>query len=100
MYVDDTAPLSALNAIPSKYLFGVYMKFPKFRTVIEAVMKPPIKALRCFYDLQVKTMLDRVAKQDEVLRDTQEMVVKLNTNILKLLWSKKLNYNKTGLVHT
>ena len=60
------------------------MKFPSLRSVIEAVTKPALKALKCFYDHQTKEMFKRVTKQDEALRETQAMVAELTTKILEL----------------
>ena len=61
------------------------MNFPSLRSVISAVVKPGLRALQCLYDHQVKYMVGRLTKQDEVIRALQTQVAELNTNVINLI---------------
>ena len=60
------------------------MNFPSLRSMVSAVVKPGLRALQCLYDHQVKYMVGRLTRQDEVIRATQTQVAELSTKVIEL----------------
>lgn len=51
------------------------------KTFVQAVCKPFIKALKCFYERQTKVVLERGVKNDESVAKVQTQLAKLMTEM-------------------